>query len=173
LIDFEQFFLLVHFQFFISIDKSCRNGFDFVVDLVSLLLELTFPLGVLFDFLIIITNLSNSFEILVIVFDDSDVRLLILIFKLVFAFFRFFLVRVFFIFILVMIAFLLFFFHFLLLLHLADPLAFSNLVIPDNPFPHFIVIGVDKLPKNFFLFLILLFILLIQHLILCDFGGEL
>ena len=147
---------MVDFQLFLGISQSDGYIFNFGVNLVSLLLEIALPLGVLLNLLVILANLPDPFEVLVVIFDYSYIWLFILVFELVVAiigiFFLFLLVLV----VILVVAFLLLLFYLGLLLEFADSFPLPDLVVADDPLPHLVVIRIHEFPQDFLLFLVLL-----------------
>lgn len=155
LIDFKQFFLLIDLEFFLSCGQGSWDIFDLGVDLVSLLLQITLLFWVFFYLLVILADLSHSFEVLVVVFNHCNVWLFVFIFEFILTLLTF----LFFFLFLVLILACLFVLFLLLLelglfLHLVDSLSLSDLVVSDDSFAHVIVIRIDKFTQNLLLFFV-------------------
>ena len=141
--------------------------------MVPLFLQFTLPARVLFDLLIILANFPDPLKVLVVIFNHGNVWLFVFILEFVFAFLFAFLFLLIFIFLIFILAFLLPLLHLCLLFELADALSFPYLVVADDSFPHFVIVGVDELPQDFLFLLIFLFELLVENLDLAYLGREL
>ena len=171
LVDLEEFFLLIGFELFLSICEGHCNGFNFIIDLVSLLFKVTLSLWILFYFLIIFTNFSDSFKVFVIILNDSDIRFFILILKLVLTLFWLLLLFLLVFIVFIVVTLLLLLLYFGLFLKLANSFPLSNLVVSNYSFSHLIIIRVNEFPQDFFLLLVLLFEFLVEHLNFANFSG--
>ena len=108
-----------------------------------------------------------------VVFDNGNVGLLVLVFKLVVAVVRFLFFLLLILILILIVALLLLLLYLGLLLQLADPLPLPDLVVADYPLPHLVIVRVHKFPQDFLLFLVLLLELLVEDLYLPDFCGQL
>jgi hypothetical protein len=109
-----------------------------------------------------------------VILNYCDIRLLILILKLILALFRFFFLLV--LFVLILSAFfilLLLFLQLCLLFELINSFSLSNLIVSDNSFPHLIIVGVHEFTQYLLLFLVFSFELFIQHFNLANLGAQL
>ena len=171
LIDLEQLFLLIGFEFFLGIGERHCNGFNFIVDLISLLFKITLSLRIFFNFLIVFTNFSHPFKIFVVILDDSDIRFLILVLELILTLFWLLLFLLLILIVFIVVALLLLFLYFGLLLELAYSFPLANLVVSNYSFSHLIIIRVNEFSQNFLLLLVLLFKFLVQNLNFANLSG--
>lgn len=173
LVDLEQFLLLIGLQAGFSVGQIGGDVLDLGVDLIPLLLEVTLLLGVLLYLFIILAYLPDPLKVLMIVLDDRDVRFFVLILKLILALVLI-IVLLLFVFLLVFlpITLLLLLLYLCLFLQFVYPLALPNLVVPDDPLPHLVIIGVDELPEDLLFLLELPLHLFIEDLHLAYFSGE-
>ena len=84
LVDFQQFLFLVSFKLLFSDFELVLEISNFVENLVAFFLEFRLLFDVFLYLLVVFADLSDSFEVLVIVFNHSDVRFFIIIFELLF-----------------------------------------------------------------------------------------
>ena len=110
-----------------------------------------------------------------VIFDDGDIRFLVLILKLILAIILtvFFLILILILLVRIALAFFLFLLQLCLFLQFADSLPLSDLVVTDDALPHLVILGIDELTQDLLLFFIFLFELLVENLDLADFCGEL
>ena len=142
---------------------------------MSQFLQFTLFAWVLLNLLIVLTYLSDPFKVFVIVFNDSDIRLLFIVLELVLLLLLLLLLRLLlllFIWFLILALLGSLFLHFSLFFELVNSLALSNLVIFDNPLTHFLIVRVYKLLENFLLILVLLPDFFSSHLQLINLSSE-
>lgn len=79
LVNFQEFLLLIDFKFLLRFEEFVIDGLDFVRDLVSLFFKIGFSFLIFFYLFVILTNLPDSFKILMIVLNDVDIGLLVVV----------------------------------------------------------------------------------------------
>lgn len=136
---------MVYFEFFFRFEQLVIYRFHFCWNLVSLLLKIRFFLLIFLNFLVELTDFSDSFEIFVIVLDNIYVWFF-LFFILELLFIIFFLLALFIFLVLLVVILLLFLLlHLLLLFKFLYPSSFPNFVIPDYSLSHIIILRIDEL----------------------------
>lgn len=160
---------MVGFELLLGCWQGCCYIFDFCVDLISLLLQITFAFWVLLDLFVIFAYLSYSFKVLMIILNDCNIRLFLFVFKLIFTFFLFLFLLFFFLLIFISLTFFLLLLELGLLFQFVDALSFSYFVVMNDALSHFVVIRINKLTQNLFLLFVFFLKLFIEFLHLADF----